>query len=50
MTEVRYFQLEQDTSLNLTEEEVAEGWHWCIDWDGMLVGPGMIEMECCGCS
>ena len=29
--------------------EVAEGWHFCPDWDEMLVGPGMPELESCLC-
>lgn len=33
----------------LTPEEIADGWHWCWDWDGLLVGPGMMEMDCCVC-
>ena len=28
-----------------TPQEVAEGWHFCPEWDGLLVGPGMIEDE-----
>jgi hypothetical protein len=35
--------------LLLTEEEIAEGWHFCYDWDYLLVGPGMSELEACGC-
>ncbi len=33
----------------LTEQEIAEGWHFCFDWDGLLVGPGMPEAESCYC-
>lgn len=33
----------------LSDEEIAEGWHWCPEWDGLLVGPGMPEMESCVC-
>jgi hypothetical protein len=33
----------------LTPEEIAEGWHFCYEWDQLLVGPGMPEMECCLC-
>jgi hypothetical protein len=35
--------------LNLTDEEIAEGWHWCAEWDGLLVGPGMMELQPCTC-
>lgn len=27
----------------LTAAEVAEGWHWCDEWDYLLVGPGSAE-------
>ena len=33
----------------LTKEEIEAGWHYCHEWDGLLVGPGMEEMECCTC-
>ena len=33
----------------LTPQEISEGWHWCYDWDGLLVGPGMDECTHCGC-
>ena len=49
MNNVRYFMLERGGQ-KLTPEERAEGWHFCHDWDGMLVGPGMPEMECCTCA
>lgn len=49
MTSERYWELSNSDTLELTKEERAEGWHWCIDWDGMLVGPGMIEESGCCC-
>lgn len=33
----------------LTPEEVSQGWHFCCDWDGLLIGPGMSELEYCDC-
>lgn len=33
----------------LSAEEMAEGWHWCYDFDGLLVGPGMQELLYCDC-
>jgi hypothetical protein len=33
----------------LTKEELEEGWHYCNDWDGLLVGPEDDEMQCCTC-
>jgi len=34
----------------LTADELAEGWHFCYDWDELLVGPPMPEYDGCGCS
>lgn len=32
----------------LTNKEVIEGWHFCDDWDYLLIGPEMDEyIECC---
>jgi len=33
----------------LTAEELAQGWHFCPDWDGLLVGPNMGELNFCAC-
>jgi len=33
----------------LTDEEIAEGWHYCLECDGMLCHPDMKEAEVCGC-
>lgn len=33
----------------LTDIEFKEGWHWCYDWNGLLVGPGMPELNECTC-
>lgn len=49
MTNERYWELEM-TGHRLTQDEIDEGWHFCPDWDGMLVGPGMHEKEACFCS
>ena len=38
-----------ETGPHLTPEEIAAGWHFCIDWDGLLIGPGMGELESCHC-
>ena len=50
MTDERWEQLMKDDSLLLTMEESDEGWHFCPDWDGLLIGPGMMELESCLCS
>lgn len=47
MTDERYYALERSSALPLTPEEIREGWHFCIEWDGMLVGPGMDAFENC---
>jgi hypothetical protein len=39
----------EDDELELTPEEVEAGWHYCADWDFLLVGPGMEEREACNC-
>ncbi len=49
MTRTRWIRLMDDDDAQLTEREVAAGWHWCAEWDGLLVGPGMGELECCRC-
>lgn len=33
----------------LTQDEIAAGYHFCYDWDGMFIGPEDGEMECCTC-
>jgi hypothetical protein len=33
----------------LTAAELAEGWHWCWEFDGLLVGPEMGELNHCHC-
>lgn len=49
MNNTRYYELEKNPDAVLTEEEQEEGWHWCADWDFMLVGPGMPEQGGCTC-
>lgn len=49
MTDERYLKLSLDYEDELTEEEIMQGWHWCQDWDFMLLGPGMPEMSGCNC-
>lgn len=34
----------------LTPVEAADGWHFCLDWDGMLIHPTDEEGECCTCT
>jgi len=50
MTHERWESLMRDQAAVLTQEEMDEGWHWCADWDDLLVGPGMdMELEHCRC-
>ena len=49
MTNERYLEIERDGGY-LTVEEALDGWHFCWEWDGLLVGPGMDEMEACICA
>lgn len=50
MTEERWDELmEPDSETQLTRQEAARGWHFCWEWDGLLVGPGMGEIAFCGC-
>lgn len=50
MPRERWIRLMESNDLSLTVNEIADGWHFCGDWDGLLVGPGMpMEQECCTC-
>lgn len=49
MTDERWLQLVISNTEQLTQEELDEGWHFCCDWDGLLVGPGMGERRACSC-
>jgi len=39
MTNARFYQLMSNYNESLTPQERDEGWHWCCEWDGLLVGP-----------
>lgn len=51
MTEERYsFPVSKDGQLvPLSKSEIEEGWHYCSEFDGLLVGPKMSELNCCRC-
>lgn len=49
MSDERYKSLMNDDSLKLTQAEIDVGWHFCVEWDGLLVGPGSHELFCCRC-
>lgn len=49
MSDERWNALMNDPQAILTKEEMEQGWHWCYDFDGLLVGPGMGEQQHCHC-
>lgn len=49
MTEKRYFELQDDPEGLLTVEEVNAGWHFCPDWDFLLIHDTDPEAESCAC-
>lgn len=49
MDQERYCALMQHDDKPLTEVEIKQGWHFCVEADGLLVGPGMAEMRECEC-
>lgn len=49
MTDERWSQLFESNSEPITEEENKMGWHFCMEFDGLLVGPTMGEWTSCQC-
>lgn len=45
----RYQELQWAENVRLTEEEMKAGWHWCYEWDDMLIHPNMPEYAHCTC-
>lgn len=45
MTPERWRELESNIELKLTPEEIAEGWRFCCEFDGMLVNYNDTEGE-----
>lgn len=46
----RWRELMDDESKQLTPEEREKGWHFCYEFDGLLVGPAEDpEWDCCTC-
>jgi len=39
-----------DESMQLSPDEIEAGWHFCPEWDGLLIGPTMSEMDECVCA
>ena len=56
MNSNRWQELMRYGDSQLTDQELADGWHFCWDWDGLLINPEMGEwgenpLECgCGFS
>ena len=48
MTPLRYFEVNSGKE-SLTPNEIHTGWHFCPEWDYMLIGPGMREASACSC-
>ena len=34
---------------SLTPEEISVGWHYCRNWEWLLIGPGNPKMNNCKC-
>ncbi len=49
MSPERYYEVAWDIEKDLTAKEFKEGWHFCCEFDGLLVGPGMEEQKYCNC-
>ena len=49
MTKERYTAVSEYENAPLTPEEITEGWHFCHEWDNLLVGPEMGELEPYSC-
>ncbi len=50
MSDERYQALMLDMESKLTEEEINLGWHWCFEFDGLLVNANDPDMKKCGCT
>lgn len=38
------------TGGELTPAEISKGWHYCPDWDFMIINPDCSEAEACLCN
>lgn len=39
-----------DTNKTVTAEEFDEGYHFCVEWDGLLICPADLEWSVCSCA
>lgn len=49
MSEERYKELMSSFDGELTDKEIDDGWHFCNDWDGLLIHTTHDEMQGCHC-
>ena len=49
MSPERWLKLDKDPRAVLARYDLLDGWHWCAEWDCLLVGPGMSEILLCKC-
>lgn len=49
MTHERRMELDNDYELVLTEEEIANGYVFCCEWDGLTLHASHPEANCCEC-
>lgn len=49
MSKSRWSDLFSGASDEFTPDERASGWHFCPEWDGAPIGPGMRESTACYC-
>ena len=40
---------DEDFIVMLTAEELKNGWHWCDDWDSLLIHAADVEFKQCKC-
>lgn len=50
MTIERKKELTFDPESSMTEEEMAAGYRWCCEWDGLMIGPEDQEADYCTCA
>lgn len=46
MSDQRYEELMASDDAKLTQEEIARGWHFCPDWDCLLINTNDHEPGC----
>ncbi len=46
MTDKRYHELMASDDLKLSQEEIAAGWHFCSEMDGLLANSNEADGDC----